>query len=344
MAPLNWGLGHATRCIPIINALLNDGFEAVIASDGGALNLLKKEFPSLECYELPGYNIKYAASAIFFGSKLLFQTSHILRTISAERKETAQILKDHNICGIISDSRWGVRNDGVPSVFITHQVNVISGFTTGLSSLIHRKYIRKFDECWVPDNEEEPNLSGRMSHFINSRLNLKYIGILSRFKKQALPVKYDIAVILSGPEPQRSILEDIMNEELKNSDLKILLVRGVVENQQKCVEDKNKTIWNYLTSAQLEHHLNQSRVVICRPGYTSLMDLAVLQKKVFLIPTPGQFEQEYLFKNLYDKGLVAGCRQKDFQYDLLKEMKNKNLGNFNSGTRFEGIFSLFKCE
>jgi len=344
VAPLNWGLGHATRCIPIINELIDDGFEPIIASDGGALNLLKKEFPALKFHELPAYNIKYASSAFFFRIKLLFQTPHILRTISAEKKETAQIIKDHNIGGIISDSRWGVRNGKVPSVFINHQIKVLSGFTTGISSMIHKKYIRKFDECWVPDNAGNLNLSGMMSHFRNTGINLKYLGIFSRFEKQEIPVKYDIAVILSGPEPQRSILENIMNEELKNRDLKILSVRGVVENEQKCVEDKNTTNCNFLTSNQLEQALNQSALIICRPGYTSLMDLAVLQKKVFLIPTPGQFEQEYLFKKLQAEGLVAGCRQKDFRYYLLKEVKGKNLGIFNSGTRFDRIFSLFKSK
>lgn len=344
MAPLNWGLGHATRCIPVINALIDEGFEPVIASDGEALLLLKKEFPTLKSYELSGYHIKYASSALFFRSKLLFQTPHILRTISAEKKETEQIIKDQDICGIISDSRWGVRNDKIPSVFITHQVNVLSGFTTGFTSRIHKKYIQKFDECWVPDNAGSPNLCGKMGHLNDSGLNLKYLGILSRFTRQDLQVIYDYTVIISGPEPQRSLLENLLMKEFRNRDSKILLVRGLVEKEQQCIEEGNLTIWNYLTSAQLERALNKSSMVICRPGYTSLMDLAILQKKVFLIPTPGQFEQEYLFKKLHREKLIAGCRQKDFKYDLLKKEGNNNLGIFNTGARFDGIFSLFKCE
>src|SRR5690606_22483528 len=344
VAPLNWGLGHATRCIPIIQALIYENFEPVIASDGDALNLLKKEFPTLEYFELPAYNIKYASSAFFFRSKLLLQTTHILKTISAEKKETARIIEHMNISGIISDSRWGVRNEKVPSVFITHQVNVLLGFTTGFSSMIHKKYIKKFDECWVPDNDGDFKLSGSMGNPAKTESNLKYLGILSRFKKQDLPVKFDYAAIISGPEPQRSLLENILMKELKNRDSRILLVRGVVEDEQICVEDSNLTICNYLTSAQLERHLNQSRVVICRPGYTSLMDLAVLQKKVFLIPTPGQYEQKYLFTSLLKKGLVAGCRQKDFKYDLLKEVKNRDLGIFTSRAGLHGIFSLFQGE
>ncbi len=344
IAPLNWGLGHATRCIPIINALLFEGFEPVIASDGAALSLLKTEFPTLESYILPSYNIKYSSTAFFFRSKLFLQTPHILKTISSEESLIARLIKEKNIDGIISDNRWGVRNKEVPSVFVTHQVNVLSGFTTVLTSLLHRKYIRNFDVCWVPDNPGIPNLSGRMGHVRDNNLNLKYIGILSRFKKQELSVKYDLAVILSGPEPQRSLLEKRLESELLGREIKVLMVRGIVEKDQVCSEYKNLTVYNFLTSQQLEQAINQSSLVICRPGYTSLMDLAVLQKKVFLIPTPGQFEQEYLYQRLLKKNLISGCRQREFKFELLKDLSIKDLGVFDSGTALAGIFTLFKSK
>lgn len=344
VAPLNWGLGHATRCIPIVKALLDEGFEPVIASDGEALELLNLEFPFLESYGLPSYNIRYSKNAFFFRSKLLIQTPHILKTISKEKKITEELIKDKEINGIISDSRWGVRGNAVPSVFITHQVNVLSGFTTFLSSWIHHRLIQKFDECWVPDNEGIPNLSGKMGHPEENNLNLKYIGVLSRFKIKQLLVKYEIIVILSGPEPQRSLLEKLLLRELKGKDLKILFVRGKVEKEQKFIQDGNLKIYNYLTSNQLEGAINESSLVICRPGYTSLMDLAVLKKNVFLIPTPGQYEQEYLFERLYKKGLAAGSKQEKFTFDLLKEVRDKDLGIFASWTGPVGIFSLFKGE
>ncbi len=344
VAPLNWGLGHATRCIPIINALFEQGFEPVIASDGGALNLLKTEFPNLESYELPSYNIRYSSSAFFFGSKLFLQVPHIIKTIASEKKLTSRLVREKNLSGIISDNRWGVRSKVVPSVFITHQVNVLSGITTFLSSSLHRRYISKFDECWIPDNEGEPNLSGKMGHISGSSLNLKYIGILSRFQKQNFLVKYDIAVILSGPEPQRNILEKILKKELANKNLKILLVRGVVEPKQKCETKSNITIYNFMTSGELEELLNQSNLVICRPGYTSLMDMAVLEKRVFVIPTPGQYEQEYLFRRLLKKGLISGCMQHEFKYEMLKVGKFKALSGFTLGSGFDGIFTLFQGE
>ena len=342
VAPLNWGLGHATRCIPIINALVGEGFEPVIASDGGALNLLKNEFPGLISHELSGYNIKYASSAFFFRSKLLLQTPHILKTISAEKKQTAQIIKDEKIVGIISDSRWGVHNEDVPSVFITHQVNVLSGLTTGLSSKIHKSYIKKFDECWVPDVEGDPNLSGIMGHVKDGNLKLKYIGILSRFRKLDLPLKYDIAVILSGPEPQRRILQKVVEAELIGKNLQVVVVEGLIEGGQRSFTRQNITTYNFMLSGQLEEVMNQSSIIICRPGYTSLMDLAALQKSLFIIPTPGQYEQEYLFKKLKSEGLAEGCYQKNFKYDLLKDIEGSNLGRFGNGARFSGSFSLFK--
>lgn len=342
VAPLNWGLGHATRCIPIIQNLIEEGFEPVIASDGDALHLLKTEFSSLESYELPSYNIKYSSSAFFFRSKLILQIPHILKTITAEKHLTARLIKEKNINGIISDSRWGVRSMSVPSVFLTHQVNVLSGITSSISSFIHKIYIRKFDECWVPDNEGDPNLSGKMGHPRASPLNLKYIGILSRFIKLDVPVKYDIAVILSGPEPQRSLLEKKIKKEIYGKDLRTLIVRGVVEGEQECFENHNLTTYNFLSSEQLCQSINQSTLVICRPGYTSLMDLVFLQKKVFLILTPGQYEQEYLFKRLLKKGLIAGCIQSNFRVELLEEVKDAHLGVFETGYGLDGIFTLFK--
>ncbi len=152
VAPLNWGLGHATRCIPIINELLDQGFETVIASDGDALKLLKKEFPHLEHHELPGYNIQYSRKRILFKLKLLLQVPRIIATIRRENLITRELIRKYNISGIISDNRWGVRSSKIPSVFVTHQLKVLSGTSTTLSSKLQQTYIRKFTECWVPDH------------------------------------------------------------------------------------------------------------------------------------------------------------------------------------------------
>src|SRR5690606_37732588 len=148
VSPLNWGIGHATRCIPIINALINFGFEPIIASDGDALLLLKKEFPSLLFMEFPSYKISYPKDKKYFKLHLIKYAPKILKAIYNEKKITANLIKTYNIEGIISDNRLGVYNKKVPSIFITHQLQVLSGSTTWLSTLIHKKFINSFNECW----------------------------------------------------------------------------------------------------------------------------------------------------------------------------------------------------
>ncbi|MFO7720431.1 MAG: glycosyltransferase [Gillisia sp.] len=351
VAPLNWGLGHATRCIPIIRALIEQNFVPVIASDGDALYLLQKEFPELEHYSLPSYAIEYSKYPFLLKFKLLSNTPHILRTISKELKRTEDLIRTKKISGIISDNRWGVRSRFVPSVFITHQIRVLSGLTTFLSSKIQQGYINKFDECWVPDLPGTINLSGKMSHLKNPGIPVKYLGIISRFEKEERSIEYDILVLLSGPEPQRSILEKIMFNELKDASAKIYMVRGVVEEIQKIEKKGNFSVCNFMTSKELEIVINSSRLVISRSGYTTLMDLAKLEKTSFLIPTPGQPEQEYLARRLKKMGISPGCPQAKFTSEKLIEINDysglsffSSVPGFFGSNDFRRIFALFQGE
>lgn len=343
IAPLNWGLGHATRCIPIINALLQHNFIPVLASDGAALSLLRKEFPDLETLELPSYNITYSKKGYFLKFKLLKDSPKIIKTIRQEQNVIKSIVKTHTIDGIISDNRFGVYHKDLPSVFITHQLKVLSGNTTWLSTKLHQKTIKRFDECWVPDNLGQPNLSGRMGHIENPMLNIKYIGPLSRFQKTSSKSAYDIMVLLSGPEPQREILEKKLLEVFKNYKGKVLFVKGVVEDEQTVQESGNLTIYNFMTTDLLEKSLNSSRLIISRSGYTTIMDLAKLGKKAFFIPTPGQFEQGYLAKRMHENNLAPFCKQDDFSLEKLKDIDNfKGLEAFDDAPNFKELFHLFE--
>lgn len=345
IAPLNWGLGHATRCIPIINALGIQNFEPVIASDGVALELLRKEFPNLECIELPSYNIKYSKKRAFFKLKLLKDSPKMMKAIKAENKAINSIIETRNIAGIISDNRLGVYNKHVPSVFITHQLQVLSGNTTWLSTKLHQKIIKRFDECWVPDNKNTPNLSGKLGHINGMPFTIKYIGPLSRFEKQDRNFRYDVMVLLSGPEPQRSMLEEKLFDEFKSFDGKVLFIKGVIENEQTTATSGSMTICNYMTSDTLEKALNESKLIVSRSGYTTIMDLAKLGKKAFFIPTPGQFEQEYLAKQLSQQGFVPSCKQDEFTLDKLEAVNDfKGLEAFEYEVNFKRLFNLFKSE
>jgi uncharacterized protein (TIGR00661 family) len=345
VAPLNWGLGHATRCIPIINALIENDFEPILASDGDALAMLKKEFPRLTCLELPSYGIRYSKKASHFKLRILMDSPSIIKAIKNEKEVTAKIIKAYDIIGSISDNRFGVRNKQIPSVFITHQLNVLSGSTSWLSSKLHQGSISKFDECWVPDTEETPNLSGRLGHLDNSSLITKYIGPLSRFEKKEFDPVYDLMILLSGPEPQRTILENRLFAELKGFHGRVIFVQGKVEKKQSCSKNGNITIYNFMNTTELEIAINQSGLLICRSGYTTIMDLFKLEKKAFFIPTPGQFEQEYLANRLKEAGIAPFCTQKQFSIDKLTEVKDYNgFRAINNTMDLGDLFDLFQCE
>ena len=236
VAPLNWGLGHATRCIPIIRALLQHQYKVYLASDGVALALLQKEFPDLPSFELPSYKIKYAQKGKHFKIKMIWDSPKVLKAIAKEKKRVKQLVKQHEIDAIISDNRMGVYYKKLPCVFITHQLNVLSGNTTWFSSKMHQEIIKKFKECWVPDVEKKPNLTGKLGHLKKSTLKINYLGPLSRFEKQAIPLVYDLLILLSGPEPQRTLLEKKLFHELKGYSGRVLFVKGKIEAAQTRLE------------------------------------------------------------------------------------------------------------
>lgn len=347
VAPLHWGLGHATRCIPIIRALLEQNFNVLLASDGGALLLLQKEFPELESIELPSYNITYPKKGSHFKWKILLKLPQIKKTMDVEKTIVNELVNAGKIQGIISDNRFGVRNKQVPSAFITHQLNVLTGSTTTFTSKMHQKVIKKFDVCWVPDVANGIiNLSGNLGHLKKEQLPIKYIGVLSRMEKKEVLKTIPFLVLLSGPEPQRTLLEEKLKDSFKHSEKKVLIVRGIVETEQKWNDFDNIKMVNFMKTDELEETINKSEIVICRSGYTTIMDLTVLEKKAFFIPTPGQYEQEYLAKRLKDLGIVPSCKQEKFDLKKLNKIKvYKGLKTMaQQPVNFSELFTLFEGE
>lgn len=343
IAPLNWGLGHATRCIPIIKALLENNFIPIIASDGIALALLKKEFPNLKFLELPSYHIEYAKNGANFKWKLIKNSPKMIRAILKEKRIIQKWIIKYSIDAIISDNRLGVFSKKIPSVFITHQLNVLTGNTTWITSKIHQYIIRKYTECWIPDLEGTVNLTGKLGHIESTTLKIKYIGPLSRLKKQLLPKKYDLMVILSGPEPQRGILEKHLKNEITRFHGNTIFIEGKVETEQKVVVKQNVTYYNFMNSSELEQVFNESEMVLCRSGYTTIMDLAQLRKKAFFIPTPGQYEQEYLAKKLEKKGLAPYATQDSFTIEDIQKVKDyKGLPRLSSSIEWHKLFTIFE--
>ncbi len=325
MAPLNWGLGHATRCMPIIDELLVQGAKVVLASDGAALQLLKEEYPQLSIIELPSYGIHYKGSNMFLN--MAPQIPKILRAIKLERQKLDSIIKKYRIDAIIADNRYGLSHKKLPTVFITHQlhIQIPQKHLQSIINKLNHRFIQKFDQCWVPDWEGRVNLSGVLSH---PKLNSKvaYLGALSRFaeKKVVNPIKkYDVIVVLSGPEPQRSILEQKIIEQAEQIDLKFLIVGGQLIQQKQKTKRTASHIEHraFMKAAELAAAIQESECVIVRSGYSTLMDLVALDsRKVLLIPTPGQTEQEYLAEYFEQQYGYQFANQADLQ---LQEAINK---------------------
>mgnify|MGYP003148400822 CR=1 FL=1 len=346
VAPLNWGLGHATRCIPIIKALLNQNFEPILASDGMALQLLKKEFPQLKSILLPSYHITYPEKGNLLKWKLIWNSPKIYKAIKAEKKLTKSLVEKYKLKGIISDNRLGVRSKQVKSVYITHQLNLLSGNTTFLSRNLHRYYIEKFDECWIPDFQSKNNLSGKLSQTSEKDERVKFIGPLSRFEQLKCPILYKYGVILSGPEPQRSLLEQLLLAEFENTEDQILFIRGVVSKTHDLTSNNpNIHIRNYSFGHDLQKEMNMCRYIIARSGYTSIMDICKLEKKAYFIPTPGQYEQLYLAERLKQLGMAASCHQHDFTFSKLEKIEEySGLFDFNFRIDFNELFTLFQSK
>ncbi len=322
--------------------MIAHNFEPIIASDGLALELLKKEFPKLKAFELPSYNITYPKKANSFKLKLIKDSPHLLRSIKKEKTVIEALIKEENISGIISDNRFGVRHKNIPSVFITHQLIVLSGNTTWLSSKLHQKIISKYNECWVPDHIGTKNLSGDLGHNKGALSSVKYLGPLTRFKKLDIKAKYHLLVLLSGPEPQRSYLEEKLLEELKHYKGSVLFIKGKIESEQQKEIIDNMVVYNFMTSKELEVAINESELILSRSGYTTIMDLAKLEKKAFFIPTPGQFEQEYLAKKMNLEGIAPCSAQDKFNIKMLSEMeKYSGFKSEEYQVNYNKLFSLF---
>ena len=337
IAPLNWGLGHATRCVPIIKELQKSNFTPVIASDGTALQFLIKEFPSLEFFELPSYKISYGRNLKW---SLILKIPTIVRAVHKERLLIQEYVHQNpNVVGIISDNRFGCYYTKIPSVYITHQLNVLSGFLTPVTSFFHRRVIRKYNECWIPD-EENSVYSGKLSRS-SKNLNQKYIGVLSRFKKQELPQDIDVLILLSGPEPNRTQLEIKLTSIFKTSSKKVYLIQGIVEKTQKTTKENQLTIVNFMLTKQLEHTLNLSKMVICRAGYSSVLDLVSLRKKALLIPTKFQNEQEYLAKYLQQKGYFSFVKERKVNKKTLNVFPEFTPANYQKKVFNSKLFHLF---
>lgn len=307
VAPLNWGLGHASRSLVLINHLIKFGKKVGIASDGLALHWLQEELKEyeLDFFELPSYDVDYRSSNMNWN--MIRQYPKIQRAIKLENKITDKIVEIFSPDLIISDNRYGVHHNEVKSVMLTHQLSMSyeSKLTATAFELQIKNWTKGFNEFWIPDYPDQ-RLTGEMTNS-SSDMPTTFIGPLSRFA-EAPKEGEGILVILSGPEPQRTLLEENLNEQLTSVDEEVTFVRGSNAIGLKELNTKYKVV-SLAGTEELQQLINQSRIVITRSGYSSLMDFDVLKKPVLMIPTPGQKEQEYLSKLHYSQNKIQFLSQ-----------------------------------
>ena len=336
IAPLDWGLGHATRCIPIIKNCLNTDCEVIIAAEKAQAQLLQNEFPQLKIVALKGYRLHYGQNSWQTIIKILIQIPKILTAINREKRWLQQFLEQEKIDAVISDNRYGMFSKKVLSIFVTHQLLIKLPFGKWAEKklqALNYKYINHFSACWVPDVGNENALAGELSHpSMPPKTPVKYIGLLSRFEKKEVPIIYKAIIILSGPEPQRTILEKKIITELSEFKEKAILIRGLPNEKNSINISPLVEVYNHLSGTELNMKICQSEWVICRSGYSSIMDLMRLGKKSILIPTPGQSEQEYLGQYLLEKKWALKIAFNHFSLQqAINDAENFSFVKYNEG-------------
>lgn len=316
IAPLDWGLGHTTRCIAIIKTLQQQNYFVIVAATPKQQIVLQQEFANLQYIDLFGYNIKYSKNSTFLAAKIVAQIPKIVKCIYKEHKWLNQLLQQQKIDIVISDNRYGLYNKNVHCIFMTHQLEIQTGnsFLNRIAQKINYHFINKYNMCWVPDINSKNNIAGVLSApTVVPKTTTHYVGVLSRFDKNTTTnIEYDICIMLSGVEPQRTILENKIVEQLHNfNNKKILLLRGL-PNVATQLKIENIVVKNHLQGKELQQAINSSQLIIARSGYTTIMEILALQKPLIVIPTPKQTEQEYLAKYLNNKKYCLAYTQTEF--------------------------------
>ncbi len=301
------GIGHATRSSPLITRLIEEGHEVVIISHGRALSLLRKEFPELRTYELEDFPIEYPRKAHQFIPYFFAKSNKILKSMLSAHRIFLKIQEREKFDILVSDSRFDIFHRSRPSFLIIHQLRIMIPMLSELTMLYNAYMSKYFIKVLVPDFREN-SLSGEMSH--NFRWvapdKVEYIGPLSSFRKRELRKDIDVMISISGPEPQRTILEEKVREQLSRLEGNVVVTLGKPESDENCGEN----IYHYLPQNKREEFMNRSKLIISRSGYSTIMDLYAIGGKAMFIPTPGQPEQEYLARYL-EKKKIAGYATQD---------------------------------
>jgi len=340
VCPLDWGLGHATRMVPVIQLLIDKGAKVIIGADNRPLSFLKQRFPECDFTKFPGFTPTYTRNGSM-ALAMLKSFPKMRKAAHETHKLLQKIIEEKQVDIVISDNRYELSSEQAYCIFVTHQLNIATpGITAPAKPIIQgivNQYIRKYDELWIPDFEGEPNLSGKLSHINNMPVNnYLFIGPLSRFsllKEEPWPEKTGILALVSGPEPQRSVLEELLMGQITANGKKAVILQGKPEEKTE-QQTGNIQLIPHLPDGKMAGLIKSSDVIISRPGYSTIMDMAVLGKKAFFIPTPGQTEQENLAEKFKNEKIFNSAPQKSF--NLNRAMKEQE--------HYKGLFLNMKYD
>ncbi len=343
ISPIDWGLGHATRCITLIKAFEKLGYQVFVATEGYHEVILREALPNAHFLHLRGYRIRYAKWGFNLPIVLLFQLPKIIYSIVYEYRWLKKAHAQYQFDMIVSDNRFGFYHKQVPSFFITHQLNLQMHFAwaTRLFQKIQYAWLKKYTACWIPDIEGENNLSGVLANPKHKpSIPLWYMGCLSRLIDTPIDKTSDNSSavhsatnnknvflgIVSGPEPQRTVLENLLWKAGNKLNIPFVVIAGTPSKEEPnkiIAENKNATLYAHLAAPDLVKEIKRADYIICRGGYTTLMELIPFDKKLIFIPTPGQTEQMYLGKLWEEKNWALCYAKENFKLNFaLEEAKS----------------------
>lgn len=332
VAPLDWGLGHATRCVPVVREFLRQGADVELAVVKANANLFREIFPDLRQHVAPSYNVVYPKHGFNMGLWLLKNSAHLNLVMRYEHRYAEEMVRRFGFDILFSDNRFGFCSSKAHSIYMTHQRRIafpkaLSVFE-GVGEIWHANIMKHFDEVWVPDLEQAPGYAGNLSHVSRTPRPVRFVGALTRFA--GIPLKdpakdLGVVAVVSGVEPARTQFENRLRESLAKIPGKHVMILGKPAAGPKSWIEGNILFHNHLPTDEFAETVRRARWVVSRGGYSTIMDMAVLGAKNIFVPTPGQYEQQILARNLENAGFAARISERKLSGETLAAAMGMNV-------------------
>jgi spore coat polysaccharide biosynthesis predicted glycosyltransferase SpsG len=296
-SPLNWGMGHVSRSLPLLEQLLNQHNSITVFCSAAQQKIYELYFSNLRFIHHDPYAFSFGKKG-FNTLGFIKQLPSLIKQHQTELKRIAEYIALYPTDYIISDQRYGFRSASVCSIFITHQCSLALPWYLGLGQFINRSLIQRFNMTWIMDDEHQ-RFAGKLS--VKFASNQHYIGVKSRFHLASSVKKEEKKLhilVVNGPTEFHPLLLKAFEPELSRIDL-IIGARPDLSNNIPCIYS-----WN-----EADEVLNQAATIYSFCGYSTLMDVVALGCEWKSIPTPGQWEQGYLHKKTLTEGPGFLCNE-----------------------------------